>query len=342
MITTPSIGMLIAMATTSLGDDVFREDEVTMSFEREVASLCGQEAGAFVISGTMANQLSLRTLLSVPPYAIMADARAHILHYEGAGVGVMTGAHVQTVQPSNGKYLRVEDIKANAILTDDVHKCPTRVISLENTAAGSVVPVAELARISHWAHDNGILIHMDGARLFEAIATGAGSLYDYGSLCDLVTVDFSKNLGAPMGAMVVGSSAMIHQLRRIRKSIGGGMRQCGPVVAAAQYAFHEQFGQGPWGDPVKLRATHEMAKRVGRMWTQQGGGLLLDVETNQVWVDLKRAGISDQRWIEMGRKYGIKLDGKRIVFHHQTSEDAVARLGLVFQEVLGQKIQARL
>lgn len=334
--------MLVAMATTTLGDDVFREDEVTMSFEREIASLCGHEAGAFVISGTMANQLSLRTLLTLPPYAILADARAHILHFEGAGVGIMSGAHVQTVRPSNGRYMRLEDIKAKAVLTDDVHKCPTRVISIENTAAGSVVPVSELAQISHWAHAHGIMVHMDGARLFEAIATGAGSLYDYGSLCDLVTVDFSKNLGAPMGAMVVGSSALIQQLRRIRKSIGGGMRQCGPVAAAAQYAFHEQFGEGPWGAPVRIRATHELAKRVGKMWTEQGGSLLQDVETNQVWVNLKRAGISDARWNETGRKHGIKLDGKRIVFHHQISKDAVARLGLVFQEVLGQRVEAHL
>ena len=334
--------MLAAMATTSLGDDVFREDEVTLSFEREVASLCGHEAGAFVITGTMANQLSIRALLTLPPYAVLADSRAHILHFEGAGVGIMSGAHVQTVQPSNGRYMRLEDIKAEAVLTDDVHKCPTRVISIENTAGGSVVPVSELARISQWAHANDILLHMDGARLFEAIATGAGSLYDYCSLCDLVTVDFSKNLGAPMGAMVLGSSARIHQLRRLRKSIGGAMRQCGPIAAAAQYAFHEQFGGGTWGTPVKIQATHELAKRVGRMWKDQGGSLLRDVETNQVWVDLNRAGISDQQWNETGRKHGVKLDGKRVVFHHQTSEDAVARLGLVFQEVLGQRFEAHL
>ncbi|KAL3459345.1 pyridoxal phosphate-dependent transferase [Aspergillus heterothallicus] len=333
VITTPTLGMLAAMATTSLGDDVFQEDETTMAFESLMASQCGHEAGAFVISGTMANQLAIRTLLTQPPSGVLVDARAHVIHFEGGGIG-MSGASIRTVRPANGRYMVLEDIISRAIVTDDVHKCPTKVISIENTAGGSVVPVAELRRISEWAHSNDIKIHMDGARLFEAVATGAGSLWDYCTLCDLVSLDFSKNLGAPMGAMVLGSAKDVAQLRRIRKSLGGAMRQSGPLAAAAQFAVLEQFGLGPCGSHTKLQAVHRLAKRVGRMWTDHGGELLREIETNQIWVDLGKAGIKTRTWNELGQKHGVKLDGKRLVLHHQISKEAVARLESVFKEAL--------
>jgi threonine aldolase len=325
--------MLAAMATTSLGDDVFQEDEMTSEFESLIAAQCGLEAGAFVISGTMANQLAIRTLLTQPPYGVLVDARAHIIHFEGGGIG-MSGASIRTVRPSNGRYMVLDDIVARAIVTDDVHKCPTQVISIENTAGGSVVPVAELRRISDWAHRNDIKLHMDGARLWEAVAAGGGSLYDYCTLCDLVSLDFSKNLGAPMGAMVLGSAGLIKQLRRIRKSIGGSMRQSGPLAAAARFAVIEQFGLGPWGSRDKLHLVHELAKRVGQLWVESGGQLLREVETNQVWVNLPKAGLTDAQWNEIGKKRGVKLDGKRIVLHHQISESAIFKLRDVFRDAL--------
>ncbi|KAL4878796.1 pyridoxal phosphate-dependent transferase [Aspergillus karnatakaensis] len=339
VITTPSIGMLAAMATTSLGDDVFQEDEVTTEFESLMASRCGLEAGAFVISGTMANQLAIRTLLGQPPSGILVDARAHVIHFEGGGIG-MAGASVRTVRPSNGRYMVLEDIINRAILTEDVHKCPTQVVSIENTAGGSVVPVAELRRISEWARRNDIRLHMDGARLWEAVAAGGGSLYDYCTLCDLVSLDFSKNLGAPMGAMVLGSARHINQLRRVRKSIGGSMRQSGPLAAAAQFAVIEQFGLGPWGSRDKLRLVHELAKRVGQLWVEMGGQLLREVETNQVWVNLEQLGLTETQWNEIGKLRGVKLDGKRIVLHHQISEQAISKLGDVFRDAL--KVRSRL
>ncbi|KAL2821440.1 pyridoxal phosphate-dependent transferase [Aspergillus cavernicola] len=333
VITTPSIGMLAAIATTSLGDDVFQEDQTTTGFEARIASQCGLAAGAFVISGTMANQLAIRTLLTQPPYGVLVDARAHVIHFEGGGIG-MSGASVRTVRPSNGRYMVVEDIMARAIVTDDIHKCPTRVVSIENTAGGSIVPVSELKRISAWARSHDIQLHMDGARLWEAVAAGAGSLSDYCTLCDLVSLDFSKNLGAPMGAMVLGSARLIAQLRRIRKSIGGGMRQSGPLAAAAYHAVIEQFGVGPWGSQGKLRSVHALARRVGEMWVELGGELLREVETNQVWVNLPKAKISADQWNDIGKKHGVKMDGKRIVLHHQISDNGITKLALVFTDAL--------
>src|SRR3954468_24211607 len=128
--------MLRAIMRTSLLDDVYQEDPTTISLESRMASLTGHESGMFVLSGTMSNQIAFRTHLASPPHAILCDARAHIIHWEAGGLASLCGAMVQGVAPSNGEYLRLEDIQRKAILSEDVHKCPTRVIALENTIGG--------------------------------------------------------------------------------------------------------------------------------------------------------------------------------------------------------------
>jgi threonine aldolase len=326
--------MLAAIVNTTLRDDVFQEDTTTMDFESDIATRCGQEAGLFTITGTMANQLGLRTLLTQPPHAILADSRAHILTNEAGGPAFMSGAMIQAVEPSNGKYLTLEDIEANAVLTNNIHKCPTRVIALENTISGVIVPLAEMVKISRWARKNTVKIHLDGARLFEAVAAGAGSLREYGELVDTISVDFSKDLGAPMGAMLLGSSEHIAQARWIRKSIGGGMRQAGVLSSAARVAVEEQFGHGEFGQAGKLRRVHAKAKEVGQMWKCKGGQLDKDVETNQVWINLRALGIDNEEWNEIGRSHGISLDGPRLVLHHQIADDAIQRLGEAFDTVI--------
>ncbi|KAI8185656.1 u4 u6 small nuclear ribonucleoprotein prp4 [Colletotrichum sp. SAR 10_75] len=220
VVTTPSQGMLLAIARTTLHDDVYGEDSTTKNFEEEMAKTCGHESAAFVLSGTMANQLAIRSLLHQPPHAVLADASAHIIHWEAGGVAHLSGAMVQGIRPANGLYLTLEDIKKHAVLTDDIHKCPTRVVSIENTSSGVVIPLAELQRIKAWASTHGVAVHMDGARLWEAVSAGASALDDFGKCCDVLTLDFSKNLGAPMGAMVLGPSELIRRLKRTRKSIG--------------------------------------------------------------------------------------------------------------------------
>jgi threonine aldolase len=339
VITTPSLRMLAAIVNTSLRDDVFGEDTTTMEFESDIAARCGQEVGLFTITGTMANQLGLRTLLTQPPHAILANAQAHILTNEAGGPAFMSGAMIQAVEPSNGKYLTLEDIEANAVLTDNIHKCPTRVVALENTISGAIVPLSEMIRISGWARKNDVMLHLDGARLFEAVAAGAGSLRDYCQLVDTVTLDFSKDLGAPMGAMLLGKKEHIAQARRIRKSIGGGMRQAGVLSAAARVAVEEQFGPGDRGQAIKLCRVHKMAKDVGKMWESRGGKVTKDIETNQVWIDLHTMGIKSEEWNEIGRKHGVKLDGPRLVLHHQISEEGIRKLGLVFDAVVSRTVE---
>jgi threonine aldolase len=219
--------------------------------------------------------------------------------------------------PSNGVYLVLEDIKKHSILDDDFHGSPTRVISLENTLDGTIMPLSETRRICEWAHANGLKIHLDGARLWEAVAAGAGSVPDFARLFDSVSLCFSKGLGAPIGSILLGSTEFIKKARWFRKSIGGGTRQSGVIAAAARVAVEETFGQGPNGEGGKLKQSHRYARKTADMWTGKGGKLASPVETNMVWFDLEAAGISPDDWTELGRQEGIQLVGNRIVTHYR-------------------------
>jgi threonine aldolase len=327
--------MLRAIIETTLLDDVFREDLTTISLEQHMAALTGHEAGAFVLSGTMANQVALQTHLTSPPNGVLCDTRSHVIHWESGGLS-RAGAMIQPVPPSNGEFLTLEDIQRKAVLHYDVHKCPTTIMSLENTISGLVHPLPEIRRISNWAKKNDIRLHLDGARLWEAVATGAGSLRDFAECFDSVSLDFSKGLGAGMGAIIVGNSSFISRARRIRKGMGGGMRQSGILSSAARVAVDETFGASVWGRDGggKLRGVHETARRVASLWVRNGGKLGRRTETNLVWLDLDHAGLSDDEFIKIGRSCGIKLDGKRIVLHYQISEEGLRRLALTFDRIL--------
>ncbi|KAL1846673.1 hypothetical protein Daus18300_014190 [Diaporthe australafricana] len=341
VITTPSLGMLNAISRATLNDDVYGEDQTTSTFEKEMASICGKEAAAFVITGTMANQLALRTLLNeAPPYAILTDAQSHIVHWEVGGAAFINGAMVQAIRPLNGRYLTVKDVEKHAVLDYDVHKTPTRVVSIENTNLGTVVPLRELQHLHAWAKINRVAIHIDGARLFEAVVACGASLRDFAQCADLVTLDFSKNLGAPLGAMVLGEVDAIRRLKRTRKGMGGGMRQAGVLVAAARQAVVEKFGLGEFDTVGTLVRSHKMARLISHFWTERGGRLLREVETNMVWVDLKALGVKEADWNAAGKRHGIRLDGRRIMFHHQICDEAIIQLQSVIEEVLPSEVKS--
>ncbi|GAB7352677.1 hypothetical protein MBLNU459_g3039t1 [Dothideomycetes sp. NU459] len=328
VMTRPTARMLEAIAATTLQDDVFSEDHTTNKLEAFVADLTKKEAALLVLSGTMGNQVSLRTQLLAPPHAVLCDHRAHILEWEAGGVSSLTGAHVKGVVPANGKYLTLEDVKRTAVVSDDIHSCPTKVISLENTLAGIVTPLEECQRISAWAKEHGILMHLDGARIWEAVAAGKGSFVDYCACFDSISLCFSKGLGAPIGSIIVGTKAFRERARWIRKSIGGGLRQAGVVTAAMQVALEDTFLGG------KLAASHDTARKIAQMWESMGGKTTNPVETNMVWFDLEAAGISVKDFIAEGEKVGLRLLGGRLVVHYQIGEEAVARLEKLMKAVL--------
>lgn len=241
------------------------------------------------------------------------------------------------VVPSNGVYLTLEDVKKNVVLGDEIHSCPTKVISLENTLGGTIMPLSEVKLISAFARENDIKLHLDGARIWEAVVAGAGSLPEYTSLFDSASLCFSKGLGAPVGSILVGKTKFIKHARWIRKSIGGGLRQPGVVTAAARVAVDETFGKGPNGEGGLLKKSHETARKIAMLWTQLGGKLGKPTETNMVWFDLDDIGVSGEEFSAVGKKYGLKVLGGRLVVHYQISEEAVAKLELVMKEIIGKK-----
>lgn len=315
--TKPTPSMLNAICQTTLLDDVFNEDPTTNDLQSYVAKITNHKDALLVLSGTMGNQVAIRSHLAQPPYAVLCDHRSHIICYEAGGVSSWTGATVQTVVPKNGIHLTLEDIQRYAVLDDDIHHCPTKLVSLENTLDGMVMPLSEARRITKWAHANDIKVHLDGARLWEAVVSGAGSLTEYTSLFDSVSLCFSKGLGAPIGSIIVGSQALIKKARWFRKSIGGGARQTGVFAAAARVALDETFGLDLAGQTGKLPATHAKARQVADLWTSRGGQLQYPVHTNMVWLDLEASGVGPNDLSVIGEKKGLRLLGGRVVVHHR-------------------------
>lgn len=326
--TTPTASMLNAIVQCTLLDDVFNEDPTTQSLERFVADLTGKEDALLVLSGSMGNQVALRSHLVAPPHGIVCDRRSHIIQYEAGGVATLSQAMVQPIDAKNGKYITLEEIKQHAVISDNVHMCPTRVIELENTLNGTIMPLDEVARISAWARQNDIILHMDGARLWEAVAAGAGELKEYCALVDSLSLCFSKGLGAPIGSIVVGTSTFIKRCRWTRKSIGGGLRQAGVVAAPARVAVEETFLGG------KLTQSHENAKRLEKVWVNLGGKLKYPVDTNMVWLDLEGSGLEEDRFVEEADKLGVNVKGERFVVHYQINEEALDRAERLFRHVL--------
>ena len=322
--------MLAAIASTTLLDDVMDggADPTTNSLEAMIAEMTNKEAALLVCSGTMGNQVAIRTHLLSPPHSVLTDHRSHILEWEAGGVAALCGALVKGVVPKNGNYLTLEDVQANTVLSDDIHACPTRMISLENTLGGVITPLAECQRIAAWAREHKIIMHLDGARLWEAVAAGAGSLKDYSDCFDSISLCFSKGLGAPIGSIIVGTKAFRTRARHIRKMIGGGMRQAGVVTAPARVAVEDTFLGG------KLKASHVRARQIADMWQGYGGKLTAPTETNMVWFDLAAAGTDAKKFIEDGERAGLRLMGGRLVVHYQIGDEAIRRLDDLMQVVL--------
>jgi threonine aldolase len=328
--------MLQSIVTTTLQDDVMMEDPTTNSFEAYIAELTGHEASLLVMSGTMGNQVSLRTALGTPPYGVLADHRSHILTLEAGGPATLCGAFPVAVTPVNGHHLTLHDVQNYAVSWDpEVYDCPTRVISLENTLAGTIMPLVDARAISAWAHCQAppIHMHLDGARLWEAVAANAGSLRDYCACFDSLTMCFTKGLGAPIGSVICSSKAFIKRARWIRKMLGGGIRAAGIVAAPARVAVNDVFLAG------RLRAAQEGARRIADTWCRYGGRLKIPAETNMIWLDM--VGVDKEQFYRLARERGLLLlrgvIDDRLVVHYQICEEAFVRMEQTMREVLAMR-----
>ncbi|KAJ3338083.1 Threonine aldolase [Gonapodya sp. JEL0774] len=281
--------MFQSMIHASMGDDVYFEDSDTNALEAKVATLFGKEAACFVLTGTMANQLAIRAHISQPPASIVVDARSHVWSWEAGAASYHTGAQMVPVYLPAGSYLDADSIQPFLKDYSNHHVAPTKLICVENTLDGEIVPIANLRSIHGLSRTSNpvIPIHLDGARLWNAhIATGI-SLADYGKIADSISVCFSKGLGTMMGSCVVGNKDYIDNVRRYRKIFGGAWRQSGPLAAAASYAIDHNL-------PL-LKNDHVTAAYLGSELTSLGFILLKRVDTNMVWIDLassfKRLGV---------------------------------------------------
>ncbi len=323
-LTTPTRNMIAAMLTATHGDDVYGEDSSINNLQEKVAKLTGKESGLFCVSGTMSNQIALRTHLTQPPHSILCDHRAHVYTSEAGGLATLSQAMVVPVKPQNGVYLTLEDVVSHVWLGDDIHTAPTKVISLENTLHGTIMPIEEIKKISEFAKKHNIKMHLDGARIWNAsIATGI-SLSDYCQYFDSVSLCLSKGLGAPIGSILVGKSEFTKKANWFKKQNGGGIRQAGILAAAANCAIEESW--------PKMVETHKKTKEVAKYFESIGITTTLPVETNFIFPDFEKVGISPETFYKYCEKYGIKSYAFRIAFHHQISDEAIELLKKVVVE----------
>ena len=318
-VTRPTPAMREAMATAEVGDDVFGEDATVNRLQRTAAELFAKEDALFVPSGTMGNQICLGALTR-PGEEILADEQAHVLLNEGGAASRFWGCQITTVKGLRG-CPPLADVE-RLIRSPDVHHPVTSVLSLENThnyAGGAVLPQARVDELAALAKRRGLRLHLDGARLFNAaVATGL-PVSRLARDADLVSVCLSKGLGAPVGSLVVGSRELVEKGRRLRKALGGGMRQAGVLAAAGLLALTE--------GPALMAADHRRARLFAEEVARLPGGELdpHTIETNIVFVGTRGDARQAEAALREQRVLVFALDPRRVrfVFHRDAGDDAL-------------------
>ena len=271
--TKPSPQMLQAMFTAEVGDDVFGEDPSVNKLEALTAEMFGMEAGLFCPSGTMTNQIAIKCHTQ-PGDEVICDKLSHVYIYEGGGIAFNSGAQVKAIDGDRGRITAEQVI--NAINSEDVHKARTSLVSIENTSnrgGGSCYDFIDIQKIKEVCINNNLKLHLDGARLFNAIVSNNEKPKQYGEAFDSISICLSKGLGTPVGSVLLGKKDFIKQARRIRKVFGGGMRQAGFMAAAGIYALENNI--------ERLEIDHTNAKLVAKaLLEKEFTGKMLPVETN--------------------------------------------------------------
>ena len=271
--TKPSPGMLEAMCSAEVGDDVFGEDPTVNSLEALGAALFGMEAALYCPSGTMTNQIAIKCHTQ-PGDEVVCDEVSHVYIYEGGGIAFNSGAQVKPIKGERGRI--TADQVLQAVNPDDVHKPRTALVSLENTAnrgGGSCYLFTDIQSIKEVCLINNMKLHLDGARLFNALVNSGETPKQYGEIFDTISICLSKGLGAPVGSLLLGKKDLIYKARRLRKIFGGGMRQAGFIAAAGIYALEHNI--------ERLAIDHFHAKELAEALLKKDFvGKMMPVETN--------------------------------------------------------------
>lgn len=281
--TRPTISMRAAMHAAEVGDDVLREDPTVNHLEERVAAMLSQEAALFVPTGTMSNQIGVK-VHTQPGDEMLIDSLAHIYNYEAGGPAVLSGVTCRTIDGDSG-ILDVKQLEGKIRASND-HFVRTRLVCLENTSnrgGGRIFPLDKIRAIRAWTRQHGLILHLDGARLWNACVATSIPPAVWGAEFDSVSVCFSKGLGAPVGSALCGPKEFITKARRVRKLFGGGMRQAGLLAAAALHALDHHI--------ERLAEDHANAQRIADAIRDCPSLRLVPerVETNLIWFEAPNA-----------------------------------------------------
>jgi threonine aldolase len=328
-LTRPTAGMREAMFSAPVGDDVFGEDPTINALEEKASKLFGMEAAIFCPSGTMTNQIAIRLHTRIQT-EVICHKYSHIYLYEGGGIMANSLASVKLLDGDLGKITAAQI--AASINPDDIHAPETTLVSLENTmnkGGGSIYTLDEIKPIQALCQEKGLKLHLDGARLFNALVETEENPADWGSHFDTISICLSKGLGCPVGSLLLGSKSDIKRARKVRKVFGGGMRQAGFLAAAGIYALDHQVS--------RLKEDHARARKLGEML--QGLSIVsevLPVATNIVIARLD--GISPEDFMAKLAKKDIKSvkfgpDLVRFVTHHDFGDDQLEEFGRRIRQI---------
>jgi threonine aldolase len=328
--TKPSPAMLKAMCSAPVGDDVFGEDPTINKLENMMPEMFGMEAGIFCPSGTMTNQIAIKCHTQ-PGDEVICDKLSHVYIYEGGGIAFNSGCQVKTIEGDRGRITarQVEE----CINPIDIHKAHSRLVSLENTAnrgGGSCYELSDIQEIKEVCLKNNLSLHLDGARLFNAIVNKKQSPLDYGRIFDSISICLSKGLGAPVGSVLLGNKEFVKKARRVRKVFGGGMRQAGFLAAAGIYALENNI--------ERLATDHIHARRIADALQKKSfTGKMMPVETNIIIFEVIN-NYTSKSLAEEFKKQDILVSAIsptqiRIVLHLDITEEMVKKTVAVIESL---------
>jgi threonine aldolase len=322
--------MLEAMMTAKVGDDVFGEDPTINTLEDMAARMFGMEAALYCPSGTMSNQIAIKCHTQ-PGDEVICEKSAHVYVYEGGGIAFNSGSQVRTLEGNLGRITAAQ--VSMSINPDDVHRARTSLVTLENTCnrgGGSCYDLAEIGKIRQVCSDNHLKLHLDGARLFNALVATGQTAAAYGRLFDSISICLNKGLGCPIGSILIGPATFIRQARRVRKVFGGGMRQAGFMAAAGVYALENHVD--------RLKEDHAHARRIATaLEKKKFVRTVMPVETNIIIFEVEGDGCAKQLAQQLKEKdilaIAISANQIRFVTHLDITSDMVDKVVSVIEKL---------
>ncbi|MCU0325975.1 MAG: beta-eliminating lyase-related protein [Spirosomaceae bacterium] len=307
-VTKPTQAMKEAMFEAEVGDDVFGDDSSVLALEQKAAQMFGKEAAIFCVSGTMTNQLAIRVHTQIGS-EVICDKYSHIYLYEGGGVALNSLSSLKLLDGDRGR-LTAQQVRDAINNPEDIHQPITHLVSLENTmnkGGGCFYNISDIQAIKQVCVENNLKLHLDGARIFNALVETGESPQQYGELFDTISICLSKGLGCPVGSLLIGNKDDIKKARRIRKAMGGGWRQAGFLAAAGTYALDNHI--------ARLRDDHLRAKQIGSILE----GLpfvenIYPIDTNIVIFELPKTLLASD-FVEKAKESGLGcvVFGKHLV-----------------------------